>query len=250
MLFGLGNHDITNNHPAGGGSCSYWSWPPANILVCAVAAYGYKTCCSATMLKIQFYDLDHKPYGLKSVADPGAAYSWVRDGYRFLQLNWDPTIDWIVAINVFQQTRLGPYMDWFENQLREAQADRQKVVIYIHHVQEWLTSDARFTRLLRDYPVSLILQGHVHNLFGARYILQGVPVVFSGAAEYLSYLEVGYRSTGIQVSLFVARANAQRKTVASWTYTLGANGKINNTDVGRAFSFDPNNMADHDPIPR
>ncbi|GLC39837.1 hypothetical protein PLESTF_001569200 [Pleodorina starrii] len=255
MVRGLGNHDITNNHPETGGGCRYWWLPPLNLPICVIPRFDQNTCCSATMLTIQKRDLEgyiQKPQGFISLSPEGSAYSWHRGTYRFLQLNYNPALDWGTALNDIYRPPLGQYFDWFEAQLSEAQASGQNVVIYIHTLSGLSSADLdRFKRAIQTKPVSLIFVGHDHECFGQQQVLvdggSSVPVIYSGAAEYVSYIDVSYGSQTITVALQLARGGGHRLTVVQWTYNLGPGGKVTNPQAGQAFVFNSNNRADHEP---
>jgi 3',5'-cyclic AMP phosphodiesterase CpdA len=203
---------------------------------------GAGTQCSGMMLRLQRDWLQvNPPYGSGDGSSEGAGYAWTQGNFRFVMMNLNPYLN--VDVLVPESRLLGEGLPWFQAILASAKSNNQKVIVFIHHLTgieslgaRNLATDTDFSSAIRDGPVSMIFVGHIHSYFGYAGQLEGVPVVYSGAVEFLSYLDVAYADDKIRISARVQDTNPYE--IGNWVYNLGANGKPTNPSAGLSWNFD------------
>jgi cytolysin (calcineurin-like family phosphatase) len=123
--------------------------------------------------------------------DKSLAYNWdvPKTRFRGFMLQYNP----YYAVSFDGDDYVSASIDWFEAELKQAAADGRSAIVFVHTLTDATTdynyrnldADDRFQRLLRDYPVALVLVGHYHENFGywGKVGNTDVPYVYSSAPE-------------------------------------------------------------------
>ncbi|NUP13480.1 MAG: hypothetical protein HOW73_46170 [Polyangiaceae bacterium] len=214
---GLGNHETSNLHDACSASAEYYA---TNITACGAGVVDACTradqavqeagnwCGNNSRRWMRTWIDDHRTE-LESF-DPGSvAYSWVKNGIRFIELQNYPAY----AEPDFDLTSSIPFL---KNELADAVAKGQRVVLNLHDFDglEWhggvLSYSAGDQQLVDaitgfEYNVIGIFSGHKHNLAGKQddVVIDGVSIPWfrSGSATYNYFLLAQFDATGMKVTV-------------------------------------------------
>lgn len=144
--FGLGNHDYSNNV----GDCAN-NGCASNSMHWLVSQFG-----EGVTADYRYRQID----GAK-IHDGSFAYSKNFGELHYVQLNNNPTYTTYIKSSV-TQWRVGPSLDWLENDLRQAWMEGKIIVLGIHEPNGW--SSPEFVKIIEKYGVTAIFTGDLHTL--------------------------------------------------------------------------------------
>lgn len=191
--FGLGNHDIQNNfNDCANNGC-------------------FKNSLENLIYHVQERGIPKEQFDYRS--EPGGyylgfpvtrhlgsfAYTVNFGSICSIQLQNFPTTNaetgpTITNLNEF---RIFENLNWIENQLRTARANRRVIIVNVHQPDNWVGGPStRFKNLLKDYKVAAIFCGHYHTRYGdatnhpfySQYLGDNIPIFLSGGASQRTYL--------------------------------------------------------------
>ena len=224
---GLGNHDYENYTPAKNdnvwGVCD-GNATSANGAVCNLFQYFAKTVRANKY--IQSFDWSDSDKWSRSGS---FAYYWDIGNYRFIQLNNFPVFSY--KFSNYASNKVGnenfdiqSALPWLRKIL--SQSKNKQVILNMHSINssdsfgdaKWSAGRQEFTKILSENPnIKVIFAGHLHNLVGNYKSSKidvvekmtegwdsfgGVPVRFSGSAEYNLFLLVKFDGTKITQTVY------------------------------------------------
>ena len=152
------------------------------------------------------------------------AYSFFIKGVRFIQLQNYPSYAktwrrWSLSQNYYITSSL----DWFETQLQQAKDQHNMVVVFLHDYGDHFNSGDdfnRFNKLVKDYGVSAVFAGHIHQSIGYVNNIPNttIPLFRSGSASFQDYLVVELEPPFLTVSPMACQiGRSYASTGYKWT---------------------------------
>jgi|GEM_PF-3001021 len=235
LYIGLGNHDYDDNVKDTYSFNGYECW----------SLGGFINDCATDMMEymvdqVRTLNFNKFDYASKSTATAGIrragsfAYSWDIGNVHFVQLNNYPgyTARWrYQTLSSSGQYYVTPSNTWLRNDLTNARALGQKVIINVH---DWGTArtDTEFMDIVNNtslYGVSAIYSGHLHRSAGRVQTLDLDPGV--GKKEISMY-----RSGAAHVGTFLLTRQLDN-TLYTWLMWIDVLGD------GKLYVLDPNKLA-------
>lgn len=190
--YGLGNHDIENNHnDCFRNKCVQES---LNNLVSHVES-------------IPTTQLDYKVHNPTASRHNFGSFGYSVDfgPIHSIQLHNYPTYE--VESNGYPMNTysMSPNLTWLENDLKMAHDNGQTIIVNVHKPNDWKGGpNQQFIDLLAKYDVKAVFAGHYHRQLGYQNSTYNnyfgdVPVFLSGSASQESYLIVEYDKNNMTV---------------------------------------------------
>ncbi|MGH8335134.1 MAG: metallophosphoesterase family protein [Pseudomonas fluorescens] len=186
--YGLGNHDYENNV----NDCSF---PENNCAAGSIVELKDKYWG-----EVKSFDLAARIEGGTKIYYGSLAYSRSVGDVHLIQLNNEPTYS-VNFSSGFFWGRVGfevsDSLDWLERDMQRARNQGKIILLNMHKPDRWKGSPeqiARFKAMIKQYEVTAVFAGHLHNSPGQYYgwnradYFGDVPVFLSGGASSQTYL--------------------------------------------------------------
>ncbi|WP_437319059.1 hypothetical protein [Sorangium sp. So ce385] len=173
-----------------------------------------------------------KHRGQLEAYDPGSvAYSFVKNGIRFIQLHNHPTYE-------EPDFHISKSIDFLRNQLADAVGEGQRAVINMHDFGEDMpTTDEEFIGAITgfEYNILGIFSGHIHYRAGYRKNIAvndvQIPCFYTGSATFSYFLLVQFDGDSMDVSAVHSEGGVPVQVTAHTTSDCDHYGVGNCADV-------------------